>query len=171
MSWVVSTDSLPGRPVLYRVRRAAAYTVLHNSSSSHALPAFYGQSASQSGPPTPPSSLAQTEQAYLGLSGLAVVRLAGELTRLHYERCLGGKRAVKGFVARNHPLPLTEGETLEVQTVLSLLTALFLLIPLTYIPAAFVVFGVRERAVKAKHLQFCSGVNRQVRGFGRSQSI
>lgn len=98
------------------------------------------------------------------LSGLTVVRLAGELTRLHYERCLGGKRAVKGFVARNHPLPLTEGETLEVQTVLSLLTALFLLIPLTYIPAAFVVFGVRERAVKAKHLQFCSGVNRQVGG-------
>jgi hypothetical protein len=47
--------------------------------------------------------------------------------------------------------------------VLSLFTALFLLIPLCYIPAAFAIFTVRERAVKAKHLHFVSGVNRQVR--------
>jgi hypothetical protein len=68
--------------------------------------------------------------------------VAGELVRLHYEQCSG--QPVKTFVARNHPLPLTEGENLQVQTVLSVFTALFLLIPLCYIPAAFAVFVVKS---------------------------
>lgn len=80
---------------------------------------------------------------------------------MEYGRCSG--QPSPQFVTRSHPLPLSKSETLNVQTVLSLFTALFLLIPLTYIPAAFVVFVVRERAVKSKHLQFVSGVNRQVR--------
>ena len=45
------------------------------------------------------------------------------------------------------------------QTILSLFAALFVLIPFCYIPASFGVFVVRERAIKAKHLQKVSGVS------------
>jgi hypothetical protein len=47
----------------------------------------------------------------------------------------------------------------RVQTILSLFAALFVLIPFCYIPASFGVFVVRERAIKAKHLQKVSGVS------------
>lgn len=53
----------------------------------------------------------------------------------------------------NHPLPLTKTEFLELETVLSVLAALFVLIPFCYLGAAFAVFVVRERVVKAKLLQ------------------
>jgi ATP-binding cassette subfamily A (ABC1) protein 3 len=46
-----------------------------------------------------------------------------------------------------------------VQTILSILAALFLLIPYCYIPGAFIVFLVKERISKSKHLQLVSGVN------------
>lgn len=54
-----------------------------------------------------------------------------------------------------HPLPLTKTEFLELQTVLSVLAALFVLIPFCYMGATFAVFVVRERLVKAKLLQVC----------------
>ena len=55
----------------------------------------------------------------------------------------------------NHPLPLTKTEFMELQTVLSVLAALFVLIPFCYLGATFAVFVVRERMVKAKLLQVC----------------
>uniref|UniRef100_A0A7S1VG15 ABC transporter domain-containing protein n=1 Tax=Grammatophora oceanica TaxID=210454 RepID=A0A7S1VG15_9STRA len=63
------------------------------------------------------------------------------------------------LVSVNHPLPLTTQQEIEVQTVLSILASLFLLIPYCYIPAAFAVFLVKERVSKSKHLQLVSGVN------------
>jgi len=62
------------------------------------------------------------------------------------------------LVSMNHPLPLTIQQSLEIQTTLSIITSLFLLIPYCYIPAAFVVFLVKEKANKSKHLQLVSGV-------------
>lgn len=53
----------------------------------------------------------------------------------------------------NHPLPLTKSEALELQTVLTVLAALFVLIPFCYLGASYAVFVVRERMVKAKLLQ------------------
>lgn len=62
------------------------------------------------------------------------------------------------FTVYSHPLPLTSRQVLEVKTVLSLFASLFILIPYCYIPAAFVVFVVKERSTKSKHLQLVSGV-------------
>lgn len=59
----------------------------------------------------------------------------------------------------NEPLPMTSQQSIEVKTVLSIVAALFLLIPYCYIPGAFIVFLVKERISKSKHLQLVSGVN------------
>ena len=37
--------------------------------------------------------------------------------------------------------------------------AIFIIIAMSFVPASFVVFLVMERASKAKHLQFVSGVD------------
>src|SRR3546814_20905343 len=76
--------------------------------------------------------------------------------RAAYRNCFGTSAT---FTARNHPLPLTAQQTIEVQTVLAVFASLFILIPLCYIPAAFCIFIVRERANKSKHLQMVSGVS------------
>jgi len=57
------------------------------------------------------------------------------------------------FVVRNHPLPLTTRQTLEVRAILSVFASLFVLIALSYAPAAFVTFVVKERQCKSLHLQ------------------
>lgn len=56
----------------------------------------------------------------------------------------------------SHPLPLTTNEALRVQTILTALAALFVLIPFSYCAASFAVFVVQERVVKAKLLQVSS---------------
>ena len=40
-----------------------------------------------------------------------------------------------------------------------LVIAIFVIIAMSFVPASFVVFLVTERASKAKHLQFVSGVD------------
>jgi hypothetical protein len=54
---------------------------------------------------------------------------------------------------------LSSLQSVEIQTILSILAAIFLLIPFGYIPGAFIVFLVKERISKSKHLQLVSGVN------------
>jgi hypothetical protein len=63
------------------------------------------------------------------------------------------------YKSKNHPLPLTAQESLEIQVILSIFASLFILIPLCYIPASFVVFIVRERESKSKHLQIVSSIS------------
>lgn len=58
-----------------------------------------------------------------------------------------------------HPMPLTGVETATYESFLSILAALFLLIPFSFVAANFVVPLVKERFVKAKHLLMTSGVN------------
>ena len=68
----------------------------------------------------------------------------------------GGKLTHKSpgrFVVRNHPLPLTTRQTLEVRAILSVFASLFVLIALSYAPAAFVTFVVKEGQCKSLHLQ------------------
>eukprot|EP00520_Triparma_pacifica_P008709 CAMPEP_0118657482 /NCGR_PEP_ID=MMETSP0785-20121206/14045_1 /TAXON_ID=91992 /ORGANISM="Bolidomonas pacifica, Strain CCMP 1866" /LENGTH=2195 /DNA_ID=CAMNT_0006550409 /DNA_START=65 /DNA_END=6648 /DNA_ORIENTATION=+ len=85
----------------------------------------------------------------------AVPSFAQSLYESIYNQCL---ETPAKFSVINHPLPLTVTQALEIKTVLSLFASLFILIPYCYIPAAFVVFVVRERACKSKHLQLVSGV-------------
>eukprot|EP00546_Thalassionema_frauenfeldii_P021997 CAMPEP_0178898090 /NCGR_PEP_ID=MMETSP0786-20121207/2129_1 /TAXON_ID=186022 /ORGANISM="Thalassionema frauenfeldii, Strain CCMP 1798" /LENGTH=2244 /DNA_ID=CAMNT_0020568753 /DNA_START=187 /DNA_END=6921 /DNA_ORIENTATION=+ len=116
-------DLLPDQIVNYRVGINTAASILHNSSSPHAVAAF--------------------NQAYL---------------ESMFQRCTGDPVSSR-LVSINHPLPLTNQQTIEIQTILSILAGLFLLIPYCYIPGAFVVFLVKERVSKSKHLQLVSGVD------------
>lgn len=97
-------------------------SILHNSSSPHAVSAF--------------------NQAYM---------------QYLFMQCTGNSSTSR-LVAVNHPLPLTDQQTIDIKTVLSILASLFLLIPYCYIPGAFIVFMVKERVSKSKHLQLVSGV-------------
>jgi len=74
-----------------------------------------------------------------------------------YKECKGNDKS--RLVSINHPLPLSEQQDIEIKVILSMLSSLFILVPYCYIPAAFVVFLVKERACKAKHVQIVSGVN------------
>jgi len=100
-----------------------SHSLLHNSSSAHAVAAF-----------------TQT------------------LLQSAYQQCPSTSDMAK-FTVSNHPLPLTVTQALEIKTILSLFASLFILIPYCYIPAAFVVFVVKEKACKSKHLQLVSGIS------------
>jgi len=63
------------------------------------------------------------------------------------------------YTVRNHPLPLTTQTVLQIRAILAIFAALFVLIPFCYLPASFVIFVVKERSSKAKHLQLVSGVS------------
>eukprot|EP00759_Apiculatamorpha_spiralis_P010337 PhF_6_TR17090/c0_g1_i1/m.26263/K05643/ABCA3; ATP-binding cassette, subfamily A (ABC1), member 3 len=59
----------------------------------------------------------------------------------------------------NHPLPFTNRQQNTISSIQSMIIALFVLIPFCLIPANYVAFLVKEREVKAKHVQLVSGVN------------
>jgi len=83
---------------------------------------------------------------------------AGELTAATFKTCSSfGPDAI--YLSKNHPLPITAKTTIDIQVILSLLTSIFILVPLCYIPASFVSFLVKERMSKSKHLQIVSSVS------------
>ena len=98
-------------------------SILHNSSSPHAVAAF--------------------NQAYVNF--------------LHTSTCNASSGS--NIITVNQPLPLTSPQEAEILVILSILASLFLLIPLGYVPGAFLPYIVRERRSKCKHLQLCSGVS------------
>ena len=108
---------------------------------------------------------------------------AGELTRLAYEVCaaalLGGGRPTKSsspsgdrdgsredgtapfsYTVRNHPLPLTAAQSLEIRAIVSFFAAAFVLVPYCYMPAAFVAVVVGEMECRAHAVQRASGASR-----------
>eukprot|EP00899_Mesostigma_viride_P015099 jgi/Mesvir1/23590/Mv18280-RA.1 len=85
----------------------------------------------------------------------ALPAVMAELASIDYQGYMHNPDA--SIVVRSHPLPLTESEALQVQSVLTFMSALFVLIPFCYLSASFAVFVVKERAVKAKHVQLVSG--------------
>ncbi|OAE27724.1 hypothetical protein AXG93_4193s1240 [Marchantia polymorpha subsp. ruderalis] len=97
-------------------------TLLHNTSSEHAMPTL--------------------------IQELAQARLREALNL-----------STASMKLSNSPLPLTKNEALRIQVMLTVLAALFILIPFCYLAASFAVFVVRERVVKAKLLQMLSGAN------------
>jgi len=87
----------------------------------------------------------------------AVGVFISELLSAAFIACTGDNTA--SYSLRNHPLPLTIEQAIEIQVILSVLASLFILIPLCYIPASFVIFIVKERTSKSKHLQLVSGIS------------
>ena len=109
-------------------------TFLHNASFIHALPVL----------------AAELQQARYAANRYWHGRGRNEST---------GQTAGVKYVVRNFPLPATSRDTLRMQTYLTLFAALFVMIPFCYLPASFVLFVVKERTCKSKHLQMVSGVH------------
>eukprot|EP00981_Chlorochromonas_danica_P000854 scaffold204_cov208-Ochromonas_danica.AAC.1 len=86
----------------------------------------------------------------------AIAAWHGELTEAMFQTCVNNSEA--NYYVKNHPLPLNTQQSMTVKVILSVLTSVFILVPLCYIPPAFVSFLVRERVSKSKHLQQASGV-------------
>ena len=87
--------------------------------------------------------------------GVAVFNHAYAYSR--YKKCTGNNGS--SFIIVNHPLPVSTKKSLEIRTVLSVMASFFILIPYCFVPSAFIVFVVREKACKSKHVQLVSGVN------------
>ena len=73
-----------------------------------------------------------------------------------YQRC---RSTDSSYTVYNHPLPVTAQFNIIIKVILSVIAGLFILVPLCYLPAAFVTFLVKERTSKSKHLQIVSGVS------------
>ena len=113
---------------------------MHNSSSNHALAAFIGEAS------------AAAWRAVWGARPRQRRRRRGGDGRRRRE----WSRDVRSL----EPPTAADGAELEIKLILSLFAALFVLVPFCYIPAAATaVFVVKERAVKAKHLQLVSGAS------------
>jgi len=121
-------------------------TLLHNTSSPHAIAAFLGEASS-----------AAWREAHAAVNTTAAAAAPGAAPAEPPAVPHGASYAVY-----NAPLPLTRRQSLDVKLILALLSSIFLLIPFCYIPAAAAVFVVRERVCKSKHLQLVSGVHQTV---------
>lgn len=89
---------------------------------------------------------------------IRLIDSTGALTAALFKTCSpAGAEAI--YLSKNHPLPITAKSTIDIQVVLALLTSIFILVPLCYIPASFVSFLVKERVSKSKHLQIVSSVS------------
>jgi ABC-type multidrug transport system ATPase subunit/ABC-type multidrug transport system permease subunit len=139
---------LPSGVHSYMFRIPSVVTIMHNSSSPHGLAAWQGEII---------------ESIYQYCSAKYVNGNAQVHSRANHNPSISANNIVNPedikYLIKNHPLPITPQQTIEIRVILSLLTAIFILVPLCYIPAAFVAFIVRERVSKSKHLQFVSGIS------------
>lgn len=104
----------------YNFSLLAPYSVMHNTTSPHAMAAWHA-----------------------------------EVTEAAFKTCTSPSSVYRTM---NHPLPATHGTSIQDTVTLSVIAAVFILIPLSQVPAAFVSFLVKERVTKCKHLQIASGV-------------
>lgn len=72
-----------------------------------------------------------------------------------------GNPAAYGITVSNHPMNHTNNK-LSMDYILQgsdVLIAIFIIVAMSFVPASFVLFLVYERSIKAKHLQFVSGMD------------
>ena len=125
---------------------AVATTILHNVTSAHAIPVYLNE---------------------LHRAAYAVV-MGGNIVNYTIARYFGIAFVVNHL---SKPLPLTGQEEVLIESLVSALAALFMLgikrlftkvtlvVPFSFVAANFVVFLVKEKTVKSKHLQVTCGVN------------
>lgn len=94
--------------------------------------------------------------------GLAI--LNAESVKLQLNNCTKSNPARNytdfHYSVSNYPLPVTFSQTLQNRVILSVITSVFLLIPLCYIPSTFVSFVVNENSSKSRQIQYGAGVTR-----------
>jgi ABC-type multidrug transport system ATPase subunit len=127
--------AFPDETIMYHFDIISPITIMHNSSSPHAIAAFDGEVMSSL------FSKCSAEGVYSSYDTASWMSSSAT------------------YESKNHPLPLTDQRMLRIQVILSIFAAILILIPLCYLPAAFVTFIVRERVSKAKHLQLASSVS------------
>lgn len=164
---------LPDGRQFYRTSIPVPYTVMHNSTSPHGVAMFNGELRAAYFETCSPGVDAQATLSPASRRSLnegnkltKEKKLTKENKHLRAAPVISSESVsstiayIKAkFVAKNHPLPLTDQQTLENQILLAFFACLFILVPLCYIPAAFVSFLVRERSSKAKHIQIVSSVD------------
>jgi ABC-type multidrug transport system ATPase subunit len=67
--------------------------------------------------------------------------------------------AAPSWVIASKPLPIDPYEQAQFDAFVTFFIGMFILIPFTFIPSTFVSWIVKEREVRAKHLQIVSGMN------------
>lgn len=130
VSWVPQKLDKVKIPSVRRLAIREAVKAWYNSKGYHALP------------------------TYLNVMNNAILRAS-----LSKEK---GNPAAYGITVFNHPFNKTDENQLSVRYMrqgTDLVIAIFVIIAMSFVPASFVVFLVTERASKAKHLQFVSGVD------------
>ncbi|XP_068612159.1 LOW QUALITY PROTEIN: phospholipid-transporting ATPase ABCA1-like [Brachionichthys hirsutus] len=91
--------------------------------------------------------------SFLGVANNAILR--GNLPA-------GRDPHLYGIAVSNHPLNLTKEQlsyAAMVATSTDIVVSICVIFAMSFIPASFILFLVKERVNKAKHLQFVSGVN------------
>lgn len=158
------------------------YTVMHNSSSPHAIAFYGGQLIESTFRTCSPAVTALTEildplfttnqqthekdfpaDSYSNLrKGKTDLDVDTTSNNEEEPQSLYAFESISNaprYLIKNHPLPLTKRQNLEIRVILALFASLFLLVPLCYIPSVFCAFIVQERYSKCKHLQVVSGVS------------
>jgi hypothetical protein len=77
-----------------------------------------------------------------------------EYANARYKQCIGNG----SINIVNHPLPISTKKSVEIRSMLSIFAVLSTLIPLCFVPSAIIVFAVKEKGCKSKHVQLVSGV-------------
>jgi len=97
--------------------------------------------------------------AYNILVNASAVHAAPIYMNLVHEAALKVITNGTGYIKTStHPLPLTLSQKKAVQAVDAFSAAIQIMVAFCFIPAAYAIFVVREREVKAKHQQTVSGV-------------
>jgi hypothetical protein len=84
------------------------------------------------------------------------------MTDSWFRSCTSSTSGSHLLYAKNHPLAANAEDSIRDRVILSILTSIFLLIPLCYIPSAYSSFLVLDRISKTKHLIHLSGVSRSI---------
>ena len=78
-------------------------------------------------------------------------------TNLAYRNLYG--RPGSSISVANYPFTLSEAQQVLISSIQRIVSAIFILIPFTFVPANYVCFIVKEKECKAKHLQWVAGGN------------
>ena len=81
---------------------------------------------------------------------------SSEWTSASYRNLLNDSSA--RYQISSHPLPAAATIDVFIQNFLAIFASLFILLPMSYLPAVYVVFSVRERTTRSQQIQFMSGL-------------
>ena len=110
-------------------------TMLHNTSSAHAMVSFLGE-----------ATHAAWVEAHANSSRPQGGNQGGDQGGAEEGHCTD-TAATPYYSLQNDPLPQTRQQSLQVKLILSVLSALFMLVPFCYIPASAAVFVIKARHV------------------------